>query len=62
MLWGNNAIKYEQYLNNPKHLILKSSHPSPFSARISFFNSKPFSKANTFLLDNKVIPIDWKLD
>lgn len=62
MLWGNNAIKYEQYLNNHKHLILKSSHPSPFSARISFFNSKPFSKANTFLLDNKVIPIDWKLD
>jgi len=49
VLWGNNAITKKTLIKNRKHLILTSSHPSPFSARYSFFGSRVFSKINTFL-------------
>ena len=49
VLWGNNAIAKKTFIKNRKHLILTSSHPSPFSARYSFLGSKVFSKINTFL-------------
>jgi len=49
-------------LNNPKHLILEAPHPSPLSAYRGFFGSKPFSQTNQFLLDNKMIPIDWQIE
>ena len=62
ILWGNEAIKKEKYLNNPKHLIIKSAHPSPLSANRGFFNSKPFSKTNDFLIKNNLKPIDWQID
>ena len=48
-----------KYLNNPKHLVLSSVHPSPLSAYGGFFGSKPFSKTNKFLLDNNLTPIKW---
>jgi uracil-DNA glycosylase len=59
ILWGNNAIEFKKYLDNPKHLVLTSSHPSPLSARYSFFGSRPFSKTNKFLIQNGVKPINW---
>ena len=59
ILWGRNAISKTKYLNNPKHLILTSVHPSPLSAYGGFFGSKPFSKTNKFLLDNNIEPIKW---
>lgn len=62
ILWGNNAIKKEELITNPIHLILKSVHPSPLSASRGFFNSKPFSKTNTFLIENNLSPIDWQID
>lgn len=61
ILWGNHAISYERYIKNDKHLIIKSSHPSPFSARISFFGSKPFSKTNDYLIKNNLTPINFKI-
>lgn len=61
ILWGNNAIKKEKYINN-KHLIIKSAHPSPLSVNKGFFNSKPFSKTNDFLIKNNLKPIDWQID
>lgn len=61
VLWGNNAIKKEVLITNPKHLIIKTSHPSPLSARHSFFGSKQFSKINSFLLENKIDPIDFTI-
>lgn len=61
ILWGNNAIKKEKYINN-KHLIIKSVHPSPLSVNKGFFNSKPFSKTNDFLIKNNLKPIDWQID
>lgn len=59
ILWGNFARSKKKYLNNPNHLIIESAHPSPLSAYNGFFGSKPFSKANEFLIKNKKEPINW---
>ncbi len=60
MLWGNFAKKYKRYLNNPKHLVLESSHPSPLSANQGgWFNKHQFSKCNEFLKANNVKTIEW---
>lgn len=59
ILWGRNAISKTKFLNNPKHLVLTSVHPSPLSAYNGFFGSKPFSKTNDFLKNNNVEPIKW---
>lgn len=61
ILWGNNAKEKERLITNKKHLIIKSPHPSPFSANKGFFGSKPFSKTNTFLIENNLKPINWNL-
>ena len=61
ILWGNFARGKKQYITNPKHLVIESPHPSPFSARTGFFGSKPFSKTNEFLTKNNIKPIDWDL-
>ena len=59
ILWGNNAREKKKYITNNKHLVIESAHPSPFSARNGFFGSKPFSKTNEFLKQNKKLPIKW---
>lgn len=61
VLWGNNAIKKECLIDNNKHLIIKSVHPSPLSASRGFFGSKPFSKTNDYLKKNNQSVIDWSL-
>lgn len=61
ILWGNFAKEKSKYITNPKHYIITSPHPSPFSAYSGFFGSKPFSKTNDFLVKNKMTPIDWSL-
>ena len=59
ILWGGNARAKRRYLQNPRHLILESAHPSPLSAYNGFFGSRPFSKANEFLAKNGIEPIHW---
>lgn len=61
ILWGNFAKEKRKFITNKKHLVITSSHPSPFSAYNGFFGSKPFSKTNEFLIKNDIKPIDWKL-
>lgn len=60
ILWGNYARSKAKFIDESKHLILESPHPSPFSAR-KFFNCKHFSKANEYLLENGKDPINWNL-
>ncbi|MBP5281038.1 MAG: uracil-DNA glycosylase [Lachnospiraceae bacterium] len=62
ILWGKPAQAKKAFLNNPKHLILESPHPSPLSASRGFFGSRPFSKTNLFLEENGMAPIDWQID
>ncbi|MFK5883197.1 MAG: uracil-DNA glycosylase [Candidatus Izemoplasma sp.] len=61
VLWGNKAIKYEKDINKSKHVVLKSSHPSPLSARHTFFGGKVFSKINYHLNDFGFKKINFKL-
>lgn len=61
ILWGSFARSKKFYITNPKHYIIESTHPSPFSANNGFFGSKPFSKTNEFLEKNNIKPIDWQL-
>lgn len=61
ILWGNFAKEKKALITNPKHLVLTSAHPSPFSASYGFFGSRPFSKTNDFLIKNNLTPIDWDL-
>lgn len=62
MLWGSPAQSKIPMLTNPKHLILKSVHPSPLSAYRGFFGCRHFSKCNEFLTSNGLTPIDWQIE
>lgn len=61
ILWGSNARSKKQYITNPKHCIIESVHPSPLSAYNGFFGSRPFSKANSFLVKNSLKAVDWQI-
>ena len=61
ILWGNFARSKKAFITNPKHLVIESAHPSPFSARNGFFGSKPFSRTNNFLKKNGIKEIDFRL-
>ena len=61
VLWGNNAISKSNLITNNNHLIISSSHPSPLSARHSFFGSKVFSRINEFLRNNDIMEIDFDI-
>lgn len=61
MLWGSYARSLKRYLNNPDHLILEATHPSPLSAnRGGFFNQNHFIKANEFLKSKGLSTINWQ--
>jgi uracil-DNA glycosylase len=58
-LWGAYAQKKGEVIDETKHLVVKSPHPSPFSADRGFFGSKPFSKANAYLKKHGKEAIKW---
>jgi len=59
ILWGNYAQKKGSIIDDSKHLVIKSVHPSPLSAYNGFFGSKPFSQTNAYLIFNNKEPINW---
>ncbi|MEX0302058.1 MAG: uracil-DNA glycosylase [Leisingera sp.] len=59
ILWGNSAQKLEKHIKPGDHLILKTAHPSPLSARRGFFGSRPFSKVNNWLAARGETAINW---
>ena len=62
MMWGTHAQNKINLISKQKnHLVLKSAHPSPFSAHKGFFGCKHFSKANQHLKKNNIEEIDWKI-
>ena len=61
MLWGKQAEKKKELITNPNHLVLITSHPSPFSARRGFLGSNHFKSANEFLKEKNIKEIDWNL-
>lgn len=61
VLWGQFAQRKIELINTEKHFIIKSPHPSPFSANKGFFGSKPFSQINLALQKSSQSPINWEL-
>lgn len=59
ILWGAYAQRKGEIIDSQRHFVIKSPHPSPFSAHRGFFGSKPFSKANNYLLKNGKESINW---
>ena len=61
LLWGAYAQRKAGFVDQSRHLILKSAHPSPLSAHNGFLGSRPFSQANAFLEAQGRGGIDWAL-
>ena len=61
VLWGRKAQQKGQQIDQHRHLVIESAHPSPLSAHNGFWDSKPFSKTNDYLASHAITPIDWRL-
>lgn len=61
LLWGKFAQQKIALIDENKHHILCTTHPSPFSAYRGFLGSKHFSKTNQLLMKEGKNPINWKL-
>lgn len=59
LLWGNSAQQFKQILNNPRQLVLSTSHPSPLSAHRGFLGCDHFNKANEYLEKCGLKGINW---
>lgn len=59
LLWGAYAQKKGEIIDRNKHFVLESAHPSPFAAHRGFFGSKPFSKCNSYLEQQRLRGINW---
>lgn len=61
LLWGKFAQEKRGLIDESRHCILRSVHPSPLSAHAGFFGCKHFSKTNEYLTSHGIAPIDWAL-
>ena len=61
ILWGKFAQEKRVLIDESKHLILRSVHPSPLSAYGGFFGCRHFSKTNEYLVSKGIDPVDWSL-
>jgi uracil-DNA glycosylase len=61
MLWGERAKQKIPFIDQPKHAVVAAAHPSPLAANHGFFGSKPFSRADAALVEDRQTPIDWRI-
>ncbi len=61
ILWGSPAQKKAAKVDETRHKILKSVHPSPLSVYRGFHGSKPFSQTNAYLKEKGLKEIDWSI-
>ena len=59
ILWGAGSRRKSSLISNRHHVVIESAHPSPLSARHGFFGSRPFSRANSALIEKGQEPINW---
>ena len=59
ILWGSYAQSKMPLIDKTRHLVLRSSHPSPLSAYRGFFGNHHFSRANKFLSEHGLAEIKW---
>ena len=61
LLWGQTARSRVPFIDAAKHLVLESGHPSPLNRARDFPGSRPFSRANDWLVSRGIAPVDWQL-
>lgn len=61
LLWGSYAQAKGKLIDAKRHLVLKAPHPSPLSAHRGFMGCAHFSRANAYLGQHGMTPIDWSL-
>ena len=59
ILWGRKAQEKGAKIDQHRHLVLSSAHPSPLAAHNGFFGSAPFSKTNAYLSRHGIAPVNW---
>ena len=59
LLWGRHAQQHRDRFKHSAQRVFSAPHPSPLSAHRGFFGSKPFSKANDWLVEQGVRPVNW---
>ena len=59
LLWGAYARRKGEIIDRSRHCVIESAHPSPLSAHNGFFGSRPFARANEYLVANGIDPVDW---
>ncbi len=62
MLWGSYAQRKGRMIDRQRHLVLEAPHPSPLSAHRGFLGCRHFSRANTYLMEKGLPPINWCMD
>ena len=62
ILWGKKAQEKGHFIDSDRHMIIKSTHPSPYSANNGFLGSKPFTRTTQYLKKNNNTAIDWYLN
>ena len=62
ILWGSYAQKKGAKIDQNKHLVITSPHPSPLSAHRGFFGTRPFSQVNRYLVSHQIKPVNWDLN
>jgi uracil-DNA glycosylase len=62
LLWGRPAQSKIKLIDEDRHYVITSAHPSPLSASRGFFGSAPFSKINHYLLGKGEVEIDWQIE
>jgi uracil-DNA glycosylase len=61
LLWGKHAQAKATLITAPPHVVLKTTHPSPLSARLGFLTDRPLIAANEVLQKANLAEIDWRL-
>ncbi len=61
ILWGGYAQRKGSFIDQNRHLVIRSPHPSPLSSYRGFFGSRPFSQANDYLSHHGITPVNWQL-
>jgi uracil-DNA glycosylase len=62
LLWGGAARARAERVDRTKHLVIESGHPSPLNRLRDFKGSRPFSRANAWLKERGLTPVDWRLE
>ena len=62
LLWGGPARRRAALVDTARHLVIELGHPSPLNRLRDFKGTRPFSRANRWLEERGLAPVDWRLD